>query len=285
MGEIKNTQGATSGEVRALAEGDAAFASSSLRDGDPSREDDTKNLWCMNIIGPDDVFPAPNFWTALTWSTELNASIVKRAIAERWAEDEHMPHVYAAPARWPWSNEAHVEGLKAELAARQSHEERRQAAQAIEARQGGDAEGGSVEDKSAVAAGDVPASKSEDRASSSTPGEVERLRQIAAASTDKLRSLYYHSPRGSTTEVAALAGIEAITALLPHISTAGRGEGSGDLARQAYDLGFAASGEGWNGEYPNNAAETENYARTRTENLARLLNKPAADATNPQDQE
>ncbi len=75
------------------------------------------------------------------------------------------------------------------------------------------------------------------------------------------------------------------TALLSHISTAGRGEGSGDLARQAYDLGFAASGEGWNGEYPNNAAETENYARTRTENLARLLNKPAADATNPQDQE
>lgn len=71
-------------------------------------------------------------------------------------------------------------------------------------------------------------------------------------------------------------------ALLSHI-TAARPEGAGDLARQAYDLDFAASGEGWNGEYPHDAAETESYARSRAEDLARLLNKPAA--TNPQDQE
>ena len=120
---------------------------------------------------------------------------------------------------------------------------------------------------------------------SSTPGEVERL-------LDKLEgSIRAHEALAgdpySHRKVEKLADdIDATrTALLSHISTAGRGEGAGELARQAYDLGFAASGEGWNGEYPDNAAETEGYARTRAEDLARLLNKPAADATNPQDQE
>lgn len=33
----------------------------------------------------------------------------------------------------------------------------------------------------------------------------------------------------------------------------------------AYDDGFAASGEGWNGEYPDGAADEESYARNRAE--------------------
>lgn len=102
-------------------------------------------------------------------------------------------------------------------------------AQAIEARQGGDAEGGSVEDKSAVAAGDVPASKSEVQTPSSTPGAAERLvgQLIEAA-----RAFGWSVDLGSPTDAhrAMLEEKAARTALLSYISTAGRGEGAGDLA-------------------------------------------------------
>lgn len=116
----------------------------------------------------------------------------------------------------------------------------------------------------------------------STPGEVERLVDaLIYAMNDYWRASIAH---GDVAErMSAGKKIQsARTALLSHI-TAARPEGAGDLARQAYDLDFAASGEGWNGEYPHDAAETESYARSRAEDLARLLNKPAA--TNPQDQE
>lgn len=103
-------------------------------------------------------------------------------------------------------------------------------AQAIEARQGGDAEGGSVEDKSAVAAGDVPASKSEDQPPSSTPGEVERL-------VDAFQSACFrrHIPDARA----------ARTALLSHISTAGRGE---EAAYEELDAVSARVQQGWDAD-------------------------------------
>lgn len=92
-------------------------------------------------------------------------------------------------------------------------------AQAIEARQGRDAEGGSVEDESAVTEGDVL------QPLSSTPGEAERLvENIVRAARDCGEA----RERGDEECLAIAERHEAAarTALLSHISTAGRGEGS-----------------------------------------------------------
>ncbi len=144
-------------------------------------------------------------------------------------------------------------------------------AQAIEARQGGDAEGSSVEDKSAVAAGDVPASKLQDQPPSSTPGEVERL-------------IRQHVLRDLTSPESISAGIAAATAaILSHISTAGRGEGgeSRDVGRALKDALFACLKEGGaDRQYGGVLTEGGKYAWIRFTREA-----PAADATNPQDQE
>lgn len=56
-------------------------------------------LWCVNIIGPDDVIAAPNFKVANLWAWRFN---------EREKED---PAVYAALAIWPHSPESHAEFL------------------------------------------------------------------------------------------------------------------------------------------------------------------------------
>ncbi len=53
-------------------------------------------------------------------------------------------------------------------------------------------------------------------------------------------------------------------------ATSGEIEG---LVREAYDMGFAASGEGWNGEYPDDATEQEHYARRREDQLFALLSR------------
>lgn len=42
------------------------------------------------------------------------------------------------------------------------------------------------------------------------------------------------------------------------------------LAQAAYDAGFMAAGEGWNGEYPGDAPQTDYYKQKRAEDLAAL---------------
>lgn len=203
-------------------------------------------------------------------------------------------------------------------------------AQAIEARQGGDAEGGSVEDKSAVAAGDVPASKSEDQPPSSTPGEVERPHAYSTPlDLDRLSKLVGNDDLGERL-ARAITDARQFHELLPtlsHISTAGRGEGAGDLAalsaaaepgmlalspQQYDDWGMIRttrpSPEGFcwpifravilDDDAEQSAARAERrqpkIVKANSDFLVRLWNdyrsgrlveRSAADATNPQDQE
>lgn len=84
-------------------------------------------LWCMHIAGPDDVHPAPDFWTALAWAAELNTALAKKAAAENWAADENYPWTQATVQRWRWSDAEHAAGLAKELAERAAHDERRRA--------------------------------------------------------------------------------------------------------------------------------------------------------------
>lgn len=48
---------------------------------------------------------------------------------------------------------------------------------------------------------------------------------------------------------------------------------SGAEMQAAYDAGFADSGEGHNGDYPDGLALTDNYAKLRGETLAGLLRR------------
>jgi hypothetical protein len=43
------------------------------------------------------------------------------------------------------------------------------------------------------------------------------------------------------------------------------------LVRAAFDAGFAASGEGWNGEYPGNAQDDPHYAAMKELEIERVL--------------
>jgi len=91
------------------------------------------DLWCINVQGPDDVYPAPDFWTALAWAAEINAAIAKRAIDKKWAADPEYPRAQAIATRWPWSPERHEAGLALEMAKRAAHEEHSRAVQTGEA--------------------------------------------------------------------------------------------------------------------------------------------------------
>ncbi|WP_278069865.1 hypothetical protein [Brevundimonas sanguinis] len=59
-------------------------------------------LWMMHVIGPDDIYPAPDHATAVKWCAYLN-----RVIAPR------VPGVLcvAVPAIWTGTAEEHAEGL------------------------------------------------------------------------------------------------------------------------------------------------------------------------------
>jgi hypothetical protein len=83
----------------------------------------TERLWCMHVIGPDDVHAAPDQQTAQAWADELNASIARRM--SEMEPDEDTPSVRAEAAEWPWSPEAHAENLAKGLAERAAREARR----------------------------------------------------------------------------------------------------------------------------------------------------------------
>lgn len=57
-------------------------------------------LWMMHVIGPDDIYPAPNHSTAVEWCAELNASMPASDVL-----------CVAVPAIWIGTPEAHAEGL------------------------------------------------------------------------------------------------------------------------------------------------------------------------------
>lgn len=59
-------------------------------------------LWMMHVIGPDDVYPAPDHATAVQWCAYLNREIAPK-----------VPEVLcvAVPAIWTGTPEEHAEGL------------------------------------------------------------------------------------------------------------------------------------------------------------------------------
>lgn len=248
MGEIKNTHGASAEADRALASGEAPVGSSSFQDGDPSR-----NRGKVGVL------------------------IFSKKLQEFWLAPGH--------GTTPLSREAFVYDLeyaKSRLSSLWDRYELRSVdgAQAIEARQGGDAEGGSVEDKSAVAAGDVPASRSQVHPPSSTPGEVERLvDHLIEIAQDVVR----HQAAGSRSVFAVHDDLRsARTALLSHISTAGRGEGSApdwivEFVRSAANTVAQTTLPG--SAFREVAERAFAWAVIEGQALS------AADATNPQDQE
>jgi hypothetical protein len=74
-------------------------------------------LWCVHILGPDDVLAAPNHDAAVIHARVLNQSLHRRVNTP----NDILCFAYAAP--WPHSKESHAENVKDWLAAAsQDHE-------------------------------------------------------------------------------------------------------------------------------------------------------------------
>lgn len=72
----------------------------------------TEILWCCHVRGPDEVYAAPDYETALAWADTTNTFNWrgrggKIEPPESWEECI----IKAVPAPWPWSAESHAENL------------------------------------------------------------------------------------------------------------------------------------------------------------------------------
>lgn len=77
----------------------------------------TEILWCCHVRGPDDVYAAPDYETALKWSdivNEVNWRGLKGKINPPKSWDACL--CKAAPAVWPWSAEAHASNIPNSIA-------------------------------------------------------------------------------------------------------------------------------------------------------------------------
>lgn len=63
-------------------------------------------LWCVHVLGPDDVLAAPSHEAAVVAARELN----KRNHSRGTTVDDVMCFAYAAP--WPHSKDAHAKAVK-----------------------------------------------------------------------------------------------------------------------------------------------------------------------------
>lgn len=68
-------------------------------------------LWCVHILGPDDVLAAPSHAAAVAHAHELNKAVFGRV----GAADDVLCFAYAGP--WPHSREAHADAVKSWLKA------------------------------------------------------------------------------------------------------------------------------------------------------------------------
>ena len=64
-------------------------------------------LWCVHVLGPDDIYAAPCHGAAVVHARELNKAVIGR-VKDR--ENDVLCFSYAAP--WPHSKEGHAEDLK-----------------------------------------------------------------------------------------------------------------------------------------------------------------------------
>jgi hypothetical protein len=65
-------------------------------------------LWCCHVIGPDDLYAAKSFEAAKAHADALNAALDRNTELHPELSDILCR---AVPALWPWSPEAHAEGL------------------------------------------------------------------------------------------------------------------------------------------------------------------------------
>lgn len=63
-------------------------------------------LWCVHVLGPDDVMAAPSHDAAVVHARELNKAVFSRVEPH----DDVLCFAYAAP--WPYSADSHAESLK-----------------------------------------------------------------------------------------------------------------------------------------------------------------------------
>lgn len=74
-------------------------------------------LWCCHVRGPDDVYAAPDYATALAWCDLTNAlnwrGLGGSVVAPASYEDCLLK---AVPAPWPHSPESHAEDMPKSIA-------------------------------------------------------------------------------------------------------------------------------------------------------------------------
>ena len=63
-------------------------------------------LWCVHILGPDDVLAAPTHEAAVVRAKELNQAVHRKVNAP----DDILCFAYAAP--WPHDAQSHADNLK-----------------------------------------------------------------------------------------------------------------------------------------------------------------------------
>lgn len=78
----------------------------------------TPFLWCCHVRGPDDVYAAPDYETALLWSDVLNETNWRKSsklnIPDPTSYEDCL--VKAVPAPWPHSAESHAKDLPKSMA-------------------------------------------------------------------------------------------------------------------------------------------------------------------------
>ena len=63
--------------------------------------------WCVHVLGPDDVYPAPTFLDAVDRAAEMNAHTFGY-MAKRDEPNDILCFAYAAP--WPHGEKSHAAG-------------------------------------------------------------------------------------------------------------------------------------------------------------------------------
>lgn len=66
-------------------------------------------LWCVHVLGPDEVLACHDRESAIRNAMHLNLSLYPLHI--KHAADRHFPASWAIPAVWPHSPEGHAEDL------------------------------------------------------------------------------------------------------------------------------------------------------------------------------
>ena len=66
-------------------------------------------LWCVHLIGPDDVIAYPDQQSAEREATLINEALERRAVAHKG--NANWPTPRAVAKIWPWSAEAHAADL------------------------------------------------------------------------------------------------------------------------------------------------------------------------------